>query len=307
MLLDQLLAGLDISVDAFAICEVHRDASLILQEERTVSIHYVLSGDGVAQPIAKPAIPLLPHTVIIAPPATCLVVNCGGARHMTLPAPKCRPLPGGWDWATVGDGAPGIRLACGNVRVTHRRAFGLFDYLRAPLVESVADDAGFLETFHRLLDELEEPRPGTKTLAEALMKQCLIVLLRRQFRRGQCRAPWLAALEHPTLGRAITAMLDRPESIHTLQGLADISGMSRAAFARHFKDIFGRTAMDFLKEVRLRRAADLLRIGDLPIKTIAARVGYSSRSHFSRSFKAFARTEPATYRTPRATDTPQIN
>ena len=65
--------------------------------------------------------------------------------------------------------------------------------------------------------------------------------------------------------------------------------------------------MDFLKEVRLRRAGDLLRVGDLPIKAIAARVGYSSRSHFSRSFKAFAGTDPATYRAARATDTPRIN
>jgi hypothetical protein len=31
-----------------------------------------------------------------------------------------------------------------------------------------------------LLEELATPKPGTRVLAELLMKQCLIVLLRRQ-------------------------------------------------------------------------------------------------------------------------------
>ncbi|MFQ6018838.1 MAG: helix-turn-helix domain-containing protein [Kiloniellaceae bacterium] len=304
MLLDRLLRGLDVSIDAFAICEVRREASFVLDEDRTVSIHYILSGEGVARPMTGPAIALAPHTVIIMPPAVCLVVSCGRERGMTLPAPECRPLPGGWEWATVGSGAPGILMACGTVRATHRQIVGTFDYLRSPLVESVATDVAFQEPFHRLLDELAAPRPGTKTLAEVLMKQCLIVLLRRHWESGEGRAPWLAALGHPQLGRAIAAMLDRPDAIFTLQSLADIAGMSRATFAERFKEAFGRTAMGFLKEVRLRRAAELLIATDLPVKTIAGRVGFASRSHFSRAFKAFAGADPAGYRAAASDGTP---
>jgi transcriptional regulator GlxA family with amidase domain len=54
--------------------------------------------------------------------------------------------------------------------------------------------------------------------------------------------------------------------------------------------------MDFLKELRLGRAARLLETTDLPVKTIAARVGFSSRSHFSRAFKAAMHLEPTAYR-----------
>ena len=68
MLLDQLLGGLDISVNAFAICEVRREASLVLQDEDSVSVHYVLDGRGHARPMGGPAFDLEPHTVIIAPP-----------------------------------------------------------------------------------------------------------------------------------------------------------------------------------------------------------------------------------------------
>ncbi len=81
-------------------------------------------------------------------------------------------------------GAPRLTLACGTVRATHLGTSGVFDHLRAPLFESVADDSSFRDPFMRLLDELAAPGLGTKALAEALMKQCLISPLRRQSAAG---------------------------------------------------------------------------------------------------------------------------
>ena len=72
--------------------------------------------------------------------------------------------------------------------------------------------------------------------------------------------------------------------------------MSRGAFAEHFREAFGRTPIDSLREIRLRRAAQLLTATDLPVKTIASRVGFESRSYFSRAFKDFAGIDPAGYR-----------
>jgi AraC-like DNA-binding protein len=49
-------------------------------------------------------------------------------------------------------------------------------------------------------------------------------------------------------------------------------------------------------EVRLRRAAQLLTGTELPIKSIAARVGFDRRSYFSRAFKAYTGKGPARFR-----------
>jgi AraC-like DNA-binding protein len=296
ILLDQLLEGLDVGVAPFAICEVRKAASLLMEDGENASLHYVLAGEGVAQTMTGHRFALSPHTVMIAPPGTCMVVSSGEDRGLNLPAPRCEPLPGGWQRMVVGDGGPGIVLACGAVHATHQETTGLFDYLRAPLVDHVADDAAFRDPFHRLLDELAAPRPGTRTLAEMLLMQCLIALLRRHSESGECRVPWLAALDQPQLSSAVTAMLDRPAEAHSLESLARIAGMSRAVFAERFREAFDRTPMEFLKEVRLRRAARLLTTTDLPIKTITARVGFASRSYFSRAFKAFAGHDPARYR-----------
>ena len=296
LLLDRLLDGLDVGVSPFAICDVREGSSLVLQDNEGASLHYVLSGYGLARTMAGRTIELAPHTVMIAPPSSCLVVTCSVDRTLTMPQPKCVPLPGGWQRAVVGDGPAGITLACGAVKAIHHQTTGLFDYLSVPLVETMAEEPAFRDPFKRLLDELSQPKPGTRMLAQILMKECLIALLRRHCRSGECSVPWLMALDHPRLGRAISAMLENPERPFTLQSLAEIAGMSRAAFAERFKEAFGRTAMDLLKEIRLRRAAHLLVSTDLPVKTIAYRVGFASRSHFSRAFKAFSGTDPAGYR-----------
>jgi AraC-like DNA-binding protein len=294
---DQLCRGLEVDISAWAICEVRQDATFVLAEDRYSAVHYVLSGEGVAWRATGEATKISPHTVMIVPPGSRLTITSTPDRQFNLAEPKCEAIADGWDLLTVGDAAPGLILACGYVRARYMQVAELFDYLREPLVENVDDDRTFRGPFHQLLVELAEPKPGTQVLAEMLMKQCMIALLRSQSETtGECFVPWLAALGDRSLGRALAAMLDAPESNHTLESLGEIAGMSRGAFAERFKAAFGRTAIDCLKEIRLRRAAHLLTATDLPVKTIAYRVGFESRSYFSRAFKDFAGIDPAGFR-----------
>ncbi len=79
-------------------------------------------------------------------------------------------------------------------------------------------------------------------------------------------------------------MLDHPEQSYTLESLADVAAMSRATFIRHFENCFARTPMDYLRDVRLRRRARLLQVSSMPVDSVAGKVGYASRSHFSHVF-----------------------
>jgi AraC family transcriptional activator of mtrCDE len=98
------------------------------------------------------------------------------------------------------------------------------------------------------------------------------------------------------LARVVETVLDDPGQHHTLESLAHIASMSRATFARHFEKAFDRTAMDYVRDVRLRHAARLLDLGELSIDQIAGKVGYASRSHFSRAFDERFGVPPAEFR-----------
>lgn len=62
--------------------------------------------------------------------------------------------------------------------------------------------------------------------------------------------------------------------------------MSRMQLHRKLKHLTGLSAMEFLKDQRLKTAANLLKRGDLSISDVAYSVGFNDLSHFSKSFKA---------------------
>lgn len=57
------------------------------------------------------------------------------------------------------------------------------------------------------------------------------------------------------------------------------------SFYRKLQSIIGNTPTDFIRSIRLKRAAQLLQGGQLPIVEIANRVGFSLPSYFSKCFK----------------------
>ena len=72
----------------------------------------------------------------------------------------------------------------------------------------------------------------------------------------------------------------------SIDDLADVAAFSRFHFHRIFASVTGETVADFVKRIRLQRAASLLvdRPAD-PVTGIALAAGFSSPSVFARAFK----------------------
>ncbi len=66
-----------------------------------------------------------------------------------------------------------------------------------------------------------------------------------------------------------------------------------------FKLYSGQSFIDFLTELRIRKAEELIRTTSLPISEISERVGYSDFSYFSRIFKKKRAVSPNEIRKPR--------
>lgn len=71
----------------------------------------------------------------------------------------------------------------------------------------------------------------------------------------------------------------------TIKELARMSGVNQQKLKNGFKHIYGDTINQYLRKVRLETAKMLLLEGNLSIRSIANRVGYTNQSHFSRRFK----------------------
>jgi len=127
------------------------------------------------------------------------------------------------------------------------------------------------------------------------MTQLLVYMFRTLGEQSEVSLTWLHALNDPRLAHAIDHILDDPGALHSVESLADVACMSRSAFSKHFHDAFSRSPMALVNHVRLERPAKMLNTGQASIEQIANRVGFSSRSHFSRAFKKHTGISPASY------------
>jgi len=217
-------------------------------------------------------------------------------RNESLADENCRVLSDGLVTFTAGDGSRDLLVICATISASYGGALGLFDHLQEPIVQDLSSEAPIRHAFEALVAEVAKPGVGTQALSEALMKQCLILLLRRHLTEAGAGSPFFGALKDERLARAITAILERPALPHTVESLAAAAGMSRSSFAENFSRTFKESPIEFLQRVRLRLAAQLLSTTDLPVKLIAASIGYASRSYFSRSFRTAYGLDPSTYR-----------
>jgi AraC-like DNA-binding protein len=79
-----------------------------------------------------------------------------------------------------------------------------------------------------------------------------------------------------------------------LEQLAVLSGMNPFRLVRCFTQTLGLPPHAYLVQVRLRRAADLLRQGVAPARA-AAEVGFSDQSHLNRHFRRAFGITPGVY------------
>jgi two-component system response regulator YesN len=85
----------------------------------------------------------------------------------------------------------------------------------------------------------------------------------------------------------------------TLDQVAAVAALSPAYLSGLFKAEVGQTFTEYVVQLRLERARQLLRQTDLPLADIAQMVGFDTQQYFNRVFKQKTGTTPLQYRNQR--------
>ncbi len=150
-------------------------------------------------------------------------------------------------------------------------------------------------TLDQLGAEYRTRQPGAELVVDKLTEIVLIELIRINFGRDE-RAAFVDALFDRHISAALGRLHAHPEQSWTLAGLAREVGLSRAAFAKRFRDLVGQPMFEYLTALRVQRARELLRDTRLPIHAVAERVGYASDLAFSKTFKKHTGATPTRFR-----------
>ena len=150
--------------------------------------------------------------------------------------------------------------------------------------------SGNSQMYDILMQAAEELRQG-QPFCELMVKSLLMELFALLMRYGTVEASALPQ-EKPSLrlysviAPALRCIKNEYTKNLTVEELAQLCNVSKHYFCRTFKLVTGKSAMEYLRDFRLRIASALLTNTDSSIAEISASCGFESPNYFSRCFKA---------------------
>jgi AraC-like DNA-binding protein len=270
--------------------------------EHVIEYHVVTRGSCFGGIVGQTPVELHAGDIIVFPQ---------GDPHVISSAPGMRALPT-WDVyrhpergvlpiaLSMGSTGPlQAELVCGFLGCDARPFNPLLATLPRLLhVPRRAEGTGHLASLVRLaVDECETARAGSQCMLARLSELLFVEVVRWYVATlPHDTTGWLAGLRDEFVGRALSALHDRPRHAWTLDDLAREVGLSRSILAERFQHYVGTPPMQYLARWRIQLAAALLSSTMCNMAEIADRVGYGSEAALSRAFKRWVGLAPSAWR-----------
>jgi AraC-like DNA-binding protein len=253
-----------------------------LERRREIGFHYLAQGEAWVRMAGHPDVRLLQGDLAFIP---------HGDPHSLSSASDAHVVP----LETFLKRAPSARRGAASITVCGGYTF---DWpsghpLMRGLPPIVHVDAAAMRTTPALTtalallsEELDAQRPGGEALIQPLIEALFIYAVRAWAVAGQGELQsWLSASTDEAVGRALRAIHEHPQKGWTVEALARVGALSRAAFARRFSASLGVPPLTYLLRWRMALAARYLRDRSSSIASVAEHVGYRNEFAFSRAFK----------------------
>lgn len=283
-----LLGAIDAGALGFTLCEIGERIRMQTPPVAGVAAFLVLSGTLTLH-FDHGDVRARSGQLVLVPAGWAAQLSAGGAvpQDNVIDGAAIAARRQGWLVANARrDGHAAVTVAAGRVGGTTHAT------LTAPMILTLATDRCARQALTLLRKEVTEPLAGSMALAEAMLSACIVYAV-----RAASSSDGLTSIDaNAPVARAVARIVASPGADHSVESLARTAGMSRSTFSRHFAATYGTGPMDFVLGQRLGEAATLLRSTSLPVKAVAATVGFVSRSYFSRAFRAKFGVDPTAYR-----------
>lgn len=143
-------------------------------------------------------------------------------------------------------------------------------------------DDGLLDALTRLVSLLSEP--SLIPLLAPLIQQEIIVRLLNSEHGPALRQLMTVGSPGQQIARLIGWLKQHFVEDIPIDELADKAHMSPSTFRQHFRAVTGMSPLQYLKQLRLQNARQLMLSEDMDASSAALRVGYESASQFSREY-----------------------
>lgn len=212
-----------------------------------------------------------------------LTVLSDTGHKMVFDKPAVILLPFGTVHQIVASETDSAELICAAINFTALEQRQMVSSL-PKLIFLNLDDGPMSATVAWMFAEIESTGLGQKSIVGKLCDILLIQMLRKLSEDGLVIQGMLAGLSHPALAATLVKLQEAPEEAWTLDLMAENAAMSRSKFAELFRETIGQTPNDFLTDLRVSIAQQLL-AQDKPVALVANKVGYEHGSALARVFR----------------------
>jgi len=156
-----------------------------------------------------------------------------------------------------------------------------------------AEDDSLCKLIQVLINESQSHQNDSIYILNKLSETILALIFRDHL---NVEKGLLAALAHPKLYVAISAMHSAPETKWTVEMLANKVNMSRGSFSSLFKELVEISPIEYLTQWRLSKAYRILADEKESVLAVALQCGYDNESSFSKAFKRVMGVSPGEIR-----------
>lgn len=152
--------------------------------------------------------------------------------------------------------------------------------------------------FQDMLDEYSSQPEGWQGMIRAKLVE-LLIGLSRSYKTLTVEEPQLNKTirrHREGIFRAIRYLEEYYTEEIKLEKIAETAYLSKSHFSELFKNVTGKTFVEYLRDIRLNKAAGMLKDTDGQITEICYRSGFNSLSYFERSFRKSFGLSPAQFR-----------
>ena len=148
-----------------------------------------------------------------------------------------------------------------------------------------------------MAEECHSTPPGYRLALRARLLE-LLVLLWREYQRGEydCAAAAVVKTHVDAINDTLAFLESNYQDDLKLKDVCTYAMMSQSYFSRFFKLVTKMTFVDYMHDLRIRKATELLRSSRLKVIDICHEVGFRDITHFNRVFRARVGMCPSVYR-----------
>lgn len=162
---------------------------------------------------------------------------------------------------------------------------------------SIENDTDILKCILNLIDEYFTKKIGYEIAIKSYSYQLIVLLLRNHIDKFISSHEYSSKLNNLNRLENIFKYIDSNynKKISTLE-LSNQIHLSSFHFCRLFKQITGKTSVEYINEIRLQKSIEMMKNHNMNITEIASHCGFDNINYFSRLFKKHYKISPSKYR-----------